>query len=124
MNGGMAYTRLRNGRSQTPRSRAAGVAIARSTARSHSMTPIAPQTRTSATPGNARAGSSPVLSPALIWATAERQSWPISNYTAATETAQARGLAMKVGPCMSAPASPELMVCATSVVHNVAARLK
>ena len=28
---------------------------------------------------------------------------------------------MNVGPCISAPGSPELMVCATRVVHNVAA---
>ena len=124
MNGGMAYTRLRNGRSHTPRSSAAGVAIARSTGRSHSMTPMAPHTRTSVTDGNARAASRPAASPALIAATYDRQSWPSSSSTLATDTAQASGLAMNVGPCISAPASPELMVCATSVVHKVAARLR
>ena len=31
---------------------------------------------------------------------------------------------MNVGPCISAPASPALMVCAMSVVHNVAAKLR
>ncbi|CNV34734.1 Uncharacterised protein [Mycobacterium tuberculosis] len=53
-----------------------------------------------------------------------RQSWPSSSSTLATETAQASGLAMKVGPCISAPAAPALMVCATSAVHKVAAKLR
>jgi hypothetical protein len=44
--------------------------------------------------------------------------------TLATDTAQASGLAMKVGPCISAPASPALIVCAMSVVHSVAARVR
>ena len=85
---------------------------------------MAPHTRTSITPGKARAGSSPAASPAPISATVERQSWPSSSSTAATETAHASGLAMKVGPCISAPASLWLIVWATSVVHNVAARLR
>ncbi|COW02234.1 Uncharacterised protein [Mycobacterium tuberculosis] len=88
------------------------------------MTPIAPHTRTSVTAGSARAVSRPAVSPAASSVMRVRQSWPSSSSTLATETAQASGLAMKVGPCISAPAAPALMVCATSAVHKVAAKLR
>ena len=78
------------------------------------MTPIAPSTRTSATPGSDAAGARPVRSPASISATRARQSWPSSSSTDATATAQASALAMNVGPCISAPGSCVLIVCAMS----------
>ncbi len=55
--------------------------------------------------------------------TCARQSLLNSSSTAATPTAQASALAMKVGPCMSAPGIPELMVCAIRPVHRVAAKV-
>src|SRR6185437_5419716 len=55
--GGITYSSLPKGRIHTPSSIAAFVAVRMSVGCSISMTPIAPSTRTSATPGSSRAGS-------------------------------------------------------------------
>ena len=92
-----------------------------STGSSISTTPMAPSTRTSATPGSARSGSSPARSPASMRGTSARHrpSAMMSRFSEAM--AHASGLAMKVGPCIRPPPSPAEIAAATSRVVSVAA---
>ncbi len=84
-------------------------------------TPIAPSTRTSATPGSSAAGASAAASPAPTRFTPTCQSWPSSSSIEALATAAASGLPMNVGPCASTGTSPRLMPSAIPLVQRVAA---
>ena len=104
-----------------PAAIAARVAAATSTGASSWTTPIAPRTRTSTTPGSSRAGARPSVSPASMRATSACHDPSASSSVLASATAHASGLAMNVGPCISAPPSPPEIVAATSLVQRVAA---
>ncbi len=88
------------------------------------MTPMAPSTRTSRTPGRSRAGASPSCRPRSTRATPPRQSPPVSRPTLAAATAHASGLPMNVGPWASTGTSPSEMPRATSGVHRAAASVR
>ena len=90
------------GRTQTPRARKARFNASRSGAASSCTTPIAPSTRTSFTPGWPRHGSSPAASACEMAATWARRGSCSNRSSEALAAAQASGLAMKVGPCISA----------------------
>ena len=59
--------------------------------------------------------------PSSMPATSARQSRRCSSSIEARDTAEASGLPMNVGPCMSTPATPSLIPRATRVVHSAAA---
>ena len=93
-----------------------------STSRSSWTTPIAPSTRTSATPGISRAGREARAQAGLDARHVARARSPArSRSIDALATAAASGLPMKVGPCASTGTSPVEMPSATSAVQSAAA---
>ena len=68
-----------------------------------SITPIAPNTRTSATCGNKAAGASSLFNCDSIAFTFSSQLYESNNSTDAFATAQANGFPIKVGPCIKTP---------------------
>ncbi len=87
-------------------------------------TPIAPSTRTSLTAGSSRAGARPSFKPFSIRAISRLQSWDSSRSIDASDTADASGLPMNVGPCARTGTSPSLIPSATRDVHRVAAMVR
>ena len=79
-----------------------------------------PSTRTSATSESSEAGASSRSSIFCIWAMCDFISCSLSIFRDSTAMAQARGLAINVGPCINTPASPREMVSATSAVVSTA----
>ena len=85
------------------------------------MTPIAPSILTSETWGSVAAGLNSRFNWASMAATFSFQPEERRRETDAQATAQAKGLPMKVGPCMNTPGFPLEIVWATSCVVKVAA---
>ncbi|SIK16981.1 Uncharacterised protein [Mycobacteroides abscessus subsp. abscessus] len=105
------------------------VTVSMSTGSCISRTPMPPTTRTSATPGNASAGRRWVRNPSLRRAIACAHAGSPSSFSPkrrsreALAAVHARGLAMKVGPCMRARRLDSEITSATSPVHMSAARV-
>ena len=97
------------------------VAATTSTSWSSCTTPTAPIVRTSMTPPCWRNRDNPWVKPVSIAATWACHAPVAKSDREAKATRQAKGLPMKVGPCMSTPESEAPMPLATLVVHKAAA---
>ena len=111
------------GRIHTPSSTKRACTASISTGSSSSTTPIAPRTRTSLTCLLSTIGDSPIRRSCSIRPISAFQSPEQSRSMLLAATAHARGLAIKVGPCMKVGFGPPSMTSTTASLVSVAAKL-